>query len=72
MGLQDESGWTALHFAVHRNQADVLELLCAAPSAAAAFALRTSGGHTPLAIAVLLGHAVCADVLRAHGGMTLE
>jgi hypothetical protein len=42
-------------------------LLCAAPGAAAALALRNSAGQTPLGFAVASGRAACAAVLRAHG-----
>ena len=65
--LASMSGWTALHCAVDHNQADVLKLLCAAPGAAAALALRNEDGRTPLAIAVHHGHDAFAAVLRAHG-----
>ena len=51
VGLQDEGGWTALHCAVARDQADVLKLLCAAPGAAAALALRSKDGRTPFTYA---------------------
>ena len=69
--LQDKSGWTALHFAADRGQASVLKLLCAAPGAADALALRDREGRTPLAYAVHFDRAACADVLRAHGAPSL-
>ena len=65
--LQDSNGCTALHWAVRGNQAIVLEALCSAQGAAAARALQTSDGQTPLAMAILLGHAACEAMLRAHG-----
>ncbi len=68
--LQDYWGSTALHSAVSGNRPGIVVLLCAAPGAAAALALKTSAtyyGRTPLALAILLGRAACEDVLRAHG-----
>ena len=68
--LQEVDGYTALHEAVSGDHPAVVALLCAAPGAAAALALKTSaadGGHTPLANAAYLGHAACEAVLRAHG-----
>ena len=60
--LQSSGGETALHWAVTHGRAAILALLCAAPGAAAALALRDKQGHTPLGMAVARGHAV----LRAH------
>ena len=65
--LQSSAGRTALHHTVYGNQAVVLEALCSAQGAAAALALRDSAGRTPLALAILFGHAACEAVLRAHG-----
>ena len=68
--LQSGGGFTALHYAVDGNHPGIVELLCAAPGAAAALALKTSaanGSRTPLAHAVYLGRAACEAVLRAHG-----
>ena len=65
--LQSSDGYTALHWAVYGNHAVVLEALCSAQGAAAALALRDSGGRTPLAMAIAHGHATCEAVLRAHG-----
>jgi ankyrin repeat protein len=53
--LQDERGYTALHFAAREGHVGVAELLCAAPGAAAALALRAKGGNTPLALAISEG-----------------
>jgi hypothetical protein len=67
--LQDENGSTALHWAVYGHRSGVVELLCYAPGAAAALALKTSadfGSRTPLATAINFGHAECEAVLRAH------
>ena len=68
--LQDDGGFTALHWAVLGNHPGVVELLCAAPGAAAALALKNSatyGSRTPLALAIHDGHTACEAVLRAHG-----
>ena len=68
--LQDHKGFTALHAAVNGDRPAVVELLCAAPGAAAALALKASaelGRRTPLALAIHRGHAACVAVLRAHG-----
>jgi hypothetical protein len=65
--LQTDSGHTALHWAVGRNRPGVIALLCAAPGAAAALALKTRAGNTPLAMAIMLVRAACEAVLRAHG-----
>ena len=65
--LRDSDGRTALHYAVLFDDASVVKLLCAAPGAAAALALRDNKGHTPLASALATGQGACAAVLRAHG-----
>jgi E3 ubiquitin-protein ligase XBAT32/33 len=65
--LQSPNGLTPLHLAVMSNLSDIVELLCADPSANAAWAVRSSSGRTPLAVAVERGHAACAAVLREHG-----
>ena len=73
--LQNREGATALHMAVLLRRAEIVELLCAAPGAAAALALSTRqtflgglGGHrTPLSLAVGIREARCEAVLRAHG-----
>ena len=65
--LQDSGGWTALHAAVNSDHAGTVALLCAAPGAAAALALRNNAGHTPLGLAVERGRSTCEAVLRAHG-----
>ena len=65
--LQVEDGWTAMHWAVSDHHPSIVKLLCAAPGAAAALALRDREGHTPLEIAIFYRHAACAAVLRAHG-----
>jgi hypothetical protein len=68
--LQDLDGYTALHWAVDDDHRGVIALLCAAPGAAAALALKTSatfGSHTPLSYAIYRGRVACEAVLRAHG-----
>ena len=46
--LQNRRGWTAMHFAASNGDAGMLELLCAAPGAAAAIALRSKRGRSAL------------------------
>ena len=53
--LQDERDRTALRVAVNYNRPSIVELLCAAPGAAAALALRDKEGATPLICAVCDG-----------------
>jgi len=68
--LQSASGFTALHWAVDGDRPGVIELLCAAPGATAALALKTGvdeGRRTPLALAIHRGLVACEAVLRAHG-----
>ena len=68
--LKSDIGDTALHYAVSNDRPAVVALLCAAPGAASALALKTSagiGGRTPLAMAIDYGRAACVAVLRAHG-----
>jgi ankyrin repeat protein len=67
--LQGSSGFTALHVAVKHDHAGTVALLCAAPAAAAALALRSKTDRTPLAMAVTHGRAACEAVLRAHGAL---
>jgi len=69
--LQDSSGMCALHWAVFGDHAGVVALLCAAPGAAAALALRDGRGRTPHAAALFYGRAECEALLRAHGGARL-
>ena len=68
--LQSNFGYTALHYAVEGDRPGVIALLCAAPGAAAALALKSISAYssrTPLALAILRGRAACEAVLRAHG-----
>jgi ankyrin repeat protein len=64
--LQNSGGKTALHCAADNNDAGIVSLLCTAPGAAAALALRCNG-QTPLGEAISNGFAACEAVLRAHG-----
>ena len=65
--LKNDSGWTALHHAVDRNEPSFVALLCAAPGAATALSLKNSDKRTPLALAIHLHFAASEAVLRAHG-----
>ncbi len=65
--LQNSYSWTALHAAVVNDHPGVVALLCAAPGAAAALALRDTGGRTPLGFAFAHGRAACEAALRARG-----
>jgi ankyrin repeat protein len=49
--LQNSHGWTALHWGAYRGQADVVELLCAAPGAPVD--VRNGRGDTPLILATM-------------------
>jgi hypothetical protein len=69
-GPQDLSGDTALLSAIRYGHAGIVKLMCVAPGAAAALALKTGSSRyccTPLALAISRGHAACEAVLRAHG-----
>jgi len=62
--------FTALHWAVVGDHADIVALLCAAPGATAAFALKSDAGYdhcTPLGMAIHRNRPSCEAVLRAHG-----
>ncbi len=61
-------GVTALYRAVLNDHAGIVALLCAAPGAAAALALRC-GGKTPLGIAIEHRRTASEAVLRAHGAL---
>ena len=65
--LQNYRGKTALHCAAYQIRIDVVELLCAAPGAATALALRDHWGNTPLVLALENDFVACAALLRAHG-----
>ena len=71
--LQDKRGRTALHFAVDNVSVGAVSLLCAAPGAAAAFALTDEDDKTPLARAIdntriyVSHHTALEEILRAHG-----
>ena len=64
--LQDDHGRAALHHAVNTDRRAIIALLCSAPGAAVALALKSSG-LTPLSLAILRGHAACEAALRAAG-----
>ena len=66
-----------MHVAAKEGHAGVVELLCAAPGAALALALRDGKGRTPRAAlshppapffpATKAAQDACAAVMRAHG-----
>ena len=60
-------GRTALHRAAFTGRSRVVALLCAAPGAAAALALRDAAGRTPLDVAVAFRRAACAEAIRRAG-----
>jgi ankyrin repeat protein len=64
---QGKDGWSALHCAAMKDHAGVVALLCAAPGAAAAQALRNTDSYTPLALAARWRHAACISLLCARG-----
>ena len=66
------TGWTALHVAAGRCDARMLELLCAAPGAAAALKLEDVCGRTPLTYAHLLSRGKIMLVARGEIGGPLE
>jgi ankyrin repeat protein len=53
--LQNKVGWAAMHCAAAKGHTGLIEQLCAALGAAAALALRTKSGDSPLAVAVKNG-----------------
>jgi hypothetical protein len=57
-------GRCAMHRAAYTGRSGVVALLCAAPGAAVARALRDRDGRTPLDVALEHGRAACAAVLR--------
>jgi ankyrin repeat protein len=68
--LQDSIGDTALHDAMDfGDRASIVALLCAAPGASAALALRNRRGRTPLGLAVERGRAACEAALRLRGAL---
>jgi ankyrin repeat protein len=70
--LQNWLGFAALHRTVCGGHTNIIALLCDAPGATAALALKTIGlfgSKTPLAMAIYRGHAACEAVLRAHGAL---
>ena len=67
--LQDNNGRAALHLAAFQDHAGAVALLCSAPGAAAALALRDADGRTPHAIAAFFGHDDVDARLRTHGAL---
>jgi hypothetical protein len=67
--LQSKRGMrSALHRAAASGRSAVVALLCAAPGAEAALALKDRDGRTPLGVAVHCGRsAACEATLRARG-----
>jgi ankyrin repeat protein len=74
--LQNENGMTALHLAAKKGHVVIVEQLCAAPGAAAAVALRSKNGDTPLALAVGSGgggeRLVAALLAADAAGVTID
>jgi len=60
---------SAMHSAISADRPDVLALLCAAPGAVAALALRDTSGRTPLASALVKRRTICEAGLRAIGAI---
>jgi len=74
--LQIESGEAALHIAAQESRTGVVELLCAAPGAAAALALRNKDGNTPLMLALMFcgrgGRLVAALLAAGAAGASTD
>ena len=66
--LQDSAGRTALHVAVMDNHPSIVELLCAAPGAAATLALQDSEGRSALHWAVMDDRPSIVELLCAAPG----
>jgi ankyrin repeat protein len=64
---RDGNGKTALHFAATKGHTGVVELLCTAPGAATALALRDHDGNSPLMIARSTGDAGAVRAMLAIG-----
>jgi hypothetical protein len=62
---QNELGNCAMHASVAGNHAGIVALLCGAPGAATALALRDRYGRTPLRRATEDGHAAVVALLKA-------
>ena len=64
--------WTAMHSAVNAAKPSTLALLCAAADAAAAMAMRTADGHTPLELAAAHRYDGRSDLRAARSGAARE
>ena len=64
VNLSEDTGWTALHWAVHNKHKDVVELLI---SSGASVNVRSRDSRTPLHIAAEFGPRDIAELLIAAG-----
>ena len=70
VNARDVRGWIPLHAAVDQGHTQVAELLIA--RGANVNARMKGGGYTVLDLAYLKDHIGLADLLRKHGGKTVE
>ena len=70
VNASDVRGWIPLHAAVDQGHTQVAELLIA--RGANVNARMKGGGYTVLDLAYLKDHTGLADLLRKHGGKTVE
>jgi len=70
VNARDVRGWIPLHAAVDQGHTQVAELLIA--RGANVNARMKGGGYTVLDLAYLKDHTGLADLLRKHGGKTVE
>ena len=70
VNARDVRGWIPLHVAVDQGHTQVAELLIA--RGANVNARMKGGGYTVLDLAYLKDHTGLADLLRKHGGKTVE
>jgi ankyrin repeat protein len=64
INVQDEDGWTPLHWASMNGALEVVRLLLEHGSEVEA---KHNGGKTTLQVAVDRGHAEVVELLREHG-----